>query len=219
MEVHAGVAPPSNVGTNGKIVEMTEDAVTLENLFKHIYPKRMVVLQGQEKTQCSACGLVSTKFTKLVCNDCIKFYKSQTDVPMEIIKLPGIMDLLVGDKDAASDHQQRASNTRLAMGPPASTAPSGLNKFKNLGAVHKLRAEQGAKKAKAALVEQKRGIKITVTLWALALGHKRMDTVGQICVSHIFEDSVQLKATLEKLLERVVSEFQVLYPDARQLSW
>ncbi|KAG6827802.1 hypothetical protein H0H87_003594, partial [Tephrocybe sp. NHM501043] len=48
---------------------------------------------------------------------------------MEIIKLPGIMDLLVGDKDtaslgelssqilqAASDHQQQASNTRLAMG-------------------------------------------------------------------------------------------------------
>ncbi|KAG6852140.1 hypothetical protein H0H87_010772, partial [Tephrocybe sp. NHM501043] len=155
---------------------------------------------------------------------------------MEIIKLPGIMDLLVGDKDtaslgelssqilqAASDHQQRASNTRLAMGPPASTAPSGLKKFRNLGAAHKLRAEQGAKKAKAALVEQKRGIKITVTLWALALGHKRMDAmslrfVGQICVSHIFEDSVQLKATLEKLLERVVSEFQGLYPDARQLS-
>ncbi|KAG6810787.1 hypothetical protein H0H87_009904, partial [Tephrocybe sp. NHM501043] len=150
---------------------------------------------------------------------------------MEIIKLPGIMDLLVGDKDAASlgelssqilqaasDHQQRASNTHLAMGPPASTAPSGLNKFKNLGAAHKLRAEQGTKKAKAALVEQKRGIKITVTLWALALGHKRMDAVGQICVSHIFEDSVQLKAALEKLLEHVVSEFQGLYPDARQLS-
>ncbi|KAG6815137.1 hypothetical protein H0H87_004805, partial [Tephrocybe sp. NHM501043] len=105
------------------------------------------------------------------------------------------------------------------MGPPASMVPSGLNKFKNLEAADKLRAKQGAKKAKAALVEQKRGIKITVTLWALALGHKRMDAVGQICVSHIFEDSVQLKATLEKLLERVVSEFQGLYPDARQLSW
>ncbi|KAG6915402.1 hypothetical protein DXG01_011656 [Tephrocybe rancida] len=155
----------------------------------------------------------------------------QKDIPLEIIKLPGIMDLLVGNKGTAgpgglssqilhtaSGHQQRASSTRLAMGPPASTAP-GLNKFKNLGAAQKLRAERGAKKAEAALVEQKRGIKITVMLWALALGHKKMDAVGQIHVSHVFEESVQLKAALEKLLEHVVAKFQVLYPDARQLSW
>ncbi|KAG6887765.1 hypothetical protein C0992_010835 [Termitomyces sp. T32_za158] len=40
LEVHAAGFPPPEISTNNKIVSLSEDASTFENLFPYIYPMR-----------------------------------------------------------------------------------------------------------------------------------------------------------------------------------
>ncbi|KAG6864431.1 hypothetical protein C0991_009557 [Blastosporella zonata] len=42
LEIHAAAFPPSEFITDGEVIPLTEDALTLEELFTYVYPKRCI---------------------------------------------------------------------------------------------------------------------------------------------------------------------------------
>ncbi|KAF8811841.1 hypothetical protein BYT27DRAFT_7208146 [Phlegmacium glaucopus] len=121
-----------------------------------------------------------------LCNGCIKTYKNAQDIPMAILKMPGVASLFLektttGMMDmgnnleltnsaldiisSAQGYQAKASDPRLSKPSTARGAEGGLNRFKNLGKAQSVVAERKAKRAEATLVGI--GIKVGATLWKI----------------------------------------------------